>query len=38
MYHHIVGQQISTKAQATIWQRMQSDLEKVNVLTEEYAE
>ena len=21
--HHIVGQQISTKAQATIWQRMQ---------------
>ena len=22
--HHIVGQQISTKAQATIWQRMQA--------------
>ena len=21
--HHIIGQQISTKAQATIWQRMQ---------------
>ena len=24
--HHIVGQQISTKAQATIWQRMQDAL------------
>lgn len=23
--HHIIGQQISTKAQATIWQRMQDD-------------
>ena len=23
--HHIVGQQISTKAQATIWQRMQGE-------------
>ena len=26
--HHIIGQQISTKAQATIWQRMQKDLEE----------
>ena len=24
--HHIIGQQISTKAQATIWQRMQDNL------------
>ena len=24
--HHIIGQQISTKAQATIWQRMQDAL------------
>ena len=23
--HHIIGQQISMKAQATIWQRMQDD-------------
>lgn len=28
--HHIIGQQISTKAQATIWQRMQDALVKVN--------
>ena len=28
--HHIIGQQISTKAQATIWQRMQDTLGKVN--------
>ncbi len=28
--HHIIGQQISTKAQATIWQRMQDALGKVN--------
>lgn len=28
--HHIVGQQISTKAQATIWKRMQENLGKVN--------
>ena len=28
--HHIVGQQISTKAQATIWQRMQDALGRVN--------
>ena len=27
--HHIVGQQISTKAQATIWQRMQDALGRV---------
>ena len=31
--HHIIGQQISTKAQATIWQRMQSDLGKVKAET-----
>ena len=24
--HHIIGQQISTKAQATVWQRMQEAL------------
>ena len=29
--HHIIGQQISTKAQATIWQRMQDALGAVNV-------
>lgn len=29
--HHIVGQQISTKAQATIWRRMQNGLGTVNV-------
>lgn len=28
--HHIVGQQISTKAQATIWKRMQENLGEVN--------
>ena len=28
--HHIIGQQISTKAQATIWQRMQDALGTVN--------
>lgn len=28
--HHIIGQQISTKAQATIWQRMQDALGQVN--------
>lgn len=28
--HHIVGQQISTKAQATIWKRMQDALGEVN--------
>lgn len=28
--HHIVGQQISTKAQATIWQRIQDNLGAVN--------
>lgn len=28
--HHIIGQQISTKAQATIWQRMQDTLGAVN--------
>lgn len=31
--HHIIGQQISTKAQATIWQRMQKDLTEVNAET-----
>ena len=31
--HHIIGQQISTKAQATIWQRMQAALVKVNAET-----
>lgn len=31
--HHIVGQQISTKAQATIWQRMRETLGTVNVGT-----
>lgn len=28
--HHIIGQQISTKAQATIWRRMQEGLGEVN--------
>lgn len=28
--HHIIGQQISTKAQATIWKRMQERFGKVN--------
>ena len=31
--HHIIGQQISTKAQATIWQRMQDTLGQVNAET-----
>mgnify|MGYP000087332196 CR=1 FL=1 len=31
--HHIIGQQISTKAQATIWQRMQDHLGTVNADT-----
>ena len=31
--HHIIGQQISTKAQATIWQRMQDALDTVNAET-----
>lgn len=31
--HHIIGQQISTKAQATIWQRMQDALTEVNAET-----
>ena len=31
--HHIIGQQISTKAQATIWQRMQDALGEVNADT-----
>lgn len=28
--HHIVGQQISTKAQATVWKRMRDGLEEIN--------
>ena len=31
--HHIIGQQISTKAQATIWQRMKESLGEVNDVT-----
>lgn len=31
--HHIIGQQISTKAQATIWKRMRDDLGIVNAET-----
>ena len=31
--HHIIGQQISTKAQATVWQRMQDTLGEVNTGT-----
>ena len=31
--HHIIGQQISTKAQASIWQRMQNSLGQVNTET-----
>ena len=31
--HHIIGQQISTKAQASIWQRMQDALGQVNAET-----
>ena len=31
--HHIIGQQISTKAQATVWRRMQDALGEVNAQT-----
>ena len=31
--HHIIGQQISTKAQQTIWKRMQETLGEVNAET-----
>lgn len=31
--HHIIGQQISTKAQSTIWKRLQDNLEVVNADT-----
>lgn len=31
--HHIVGQQISTKAQATIWKRFQDELKKIDPKT-----
>lgn len=31
--HHIIGQQISTKAQATIWRRMQETLGEINAQT-----
>ncbi|WP_310605467.1 DNA-3-methyladenine glycosylase family protein [Anaerosporobacter sp.] len=31
--HHIVGQQISTKAQATIWKRMNDELGEINAMT-----
>lgn len=31
--HHIIGQQISTKAQTTVWQRMQDALGEVNAET-----
>lgn len=31
--HHIIGQQVSTKAQITIWNRMQEDLKVVNADT-----
>lgn len=31
--HHIIGQQISMKAQATIWQRMKETLGEVNAVT-----
>ena len=31
--HHIIGQQISTKAQATVWQRMRDTLGDVNAET-----
>ena len=31
--HHIVGQQISTKAQQTIWRRMREDLGKISAET-----
>lgn len=31
--HHIIGQQISTKAQATIWQRLQDTFGEMNAET-----
>ena len=31
--HHIIGQQISTKAQATIWQRIHDTLGSINAET-----
>lgn len=31
--HHIIGQQISTKAQQTIWKRMQEDLKEIKAVT-----
>ena len=33
LVHHIVGQQISTKAQATVWRRMQEALGRVDAQT-----
>lgn len=36
--HHIIGQQISTKAQATIWQRMQNDFGMVDAQAIAYAD
>lgn len=36
--HHIIGQQISTKAQATIWQRMKEQFGEVNSKSVEAAE
>ena len=33
LVHHIVGQQISTKAQATVWRRMQEALGRVDAET-----
>lgn len=31
--HHIIGQQISTAAQSTIWKRMKEDLEEITPIT-----
>ena len=31
--HHIIGQQISVKAQATVWQRMQDTLDEITAGT-----
>ena len=31
--HHIIGQQISTSAQATIWQRLNGRVEEINAVT-----
>ena len=31
--HHIIGQQISTSAQATIWQRFNGRVEEINAVT-----